>query len=107
MDCRSTPHETFDGRSVARRSERSHEVRPKRDELAGTGAILCSEQDLSHLAITGGSSASIYCSDQIRCRLCSSFPRLFGELRDTLPERHVGGSADKNIECRDCRRSAC
>ncbi len=36
-----------------------------------------------------------------------SFPRLFGELRDTLPERHVGGSADKNIECRDCRRSAC
>src|SRR5260370_10967031 len=36
-----------------------------------------------------------------------SFPRLFCELRHTLPERHVGGSADKNIQFRDCRPSAC
>jgi hypothetical protein len=50
VDCQ-TPHGTFDGRSLARRSGRSCEtlksVRLMRGELAGIGAVLCSEQVLS------------------------------------------------------------
>jgi hypothetical protein len=108
VDCQ-TPHGTLDGRSLARRSGRSCEtlkpVRLKRGELAGIGAVLCREQDLSDRLgyWLFGRLDLVRLSNQ-RLPLLVVFLAVWRVARH-LARGHVG-AVRKRHRTKDCDRSA-